>query len=556
MQMMSKSFVKYCIIFALFGVCANLIYLALPVYVMIVYDRVLFSFSESTLATMSLGLLISLIIMGLLDYCRLRIMAQAGTNLVQKMTPLVLKMMQKDAAGINRQGYTRGVEDLEFLRNALVQGQLLHSLDLPWVLIYLGILYIIHPLVGAVATVVLFMVTLFQILLRMLEKRRYTIADVALQTNAEFTRASLHHAELISGMGMFSPVSKRYQDGYNRILSIHAEAEAFHSRIGTVIRFLHCIGLAAVVGAGALAFFADKTSTGVIFAGVMIIARIFYPFEKNLANMKTSIEAMAAYKRLKYYVKLDGEKEKLSLPTPKGNFTAETVSLALNNKTVLHNISLALEPGETLGILGPSSSGKTSLCKVLLGIWPALVGKVRLDGAEIAQWPDDELGKHVGYMPQEPELFPVTVAENIARLFEVDSQKVVEAAQKAGVHEMILKLAQGYDTKIDQTGKNLSAGQRQLISLARALYDGPKLVVMDEPHTYLDDMGIRAIANALHNLKKEQTTVIVVSDRPNLIVNLDKLLVIKDGQVLMYGPSKEVLSQLAAKQKSQQAAGV
>jgi ABC-type protease/lipase transport system fused ATPase/permease subunit len=220
----------------------------------------------------------------------------------------------------------------------------------------------------------------------------------------------------------------------------------------------------------------------------------------------------------------------------------------------LYNISFALEPGETLGVLGPSASGKTSLCKVLLGIWPAAAGKIRLDGAEISMWPRGDLGQYLGYMPQEPELFAGSVADNISRFAAMDSEKIVTAAQKAGVHEMILKLPQGYETKIDQTGKNLAAGQRQLISLARAVYGEPKFVVLDEPHTHLDESGLKVVVAALKNLKQENITTIVVSDRPNLIVTMDKLLVIKEGQVAMYGPGKEVLSQLT--KSSQQAAGV
>jgi PrtD family type I secretion system ABC transporter len=523
---------------------------------MIVYDRVLFSFSMATLATMSIGVLICLAIMGFIEYFRTRIMGQAGNSLIKQMTPFVLKMMHRDAAGINRLGYTRGLDDLNLLRNAIVQGQVFQLLELPWVLLYLGILFFIHPLVGGVAAGVIFIAAVFQILLRMLEKKRYPIADAAFRANADFVAASLHHAEIVSGMGMQPSISKRYLDQNTKILTLQTEADTFHCQIGAMARFLHLSGLAAVFGAGAYVFFANEITTGTIFAGVMIIARIFYPLERSLSNMKTSIEAVSAYKRLNHFVTQREEKAKLSLPVPKGKFTAEGLSLGLSGKMVLQNISFALEPGETLGIVGPSSVGKTSLCKMLLGIWPTAVGKIRLDGAEIAQWPEDELAKYIGYMPQEPELFPVSVAENIARLLEVDSDKVVKAAQKVGIHEMILRLPLGYDTKIDHTGKNLSAGQRQLISLARALYDAPKLVILDEPHNHLDDLGLRMLFHALNNLKQENITTIVVTDRTNIIVSMDKLLVIRDGQVAIYGPGKAVLEQLANKQQVQQAAGV
>jgi ATP-binding cassette, subfamily C, bacterial EexD len=340
------------------------------------------------------------------------------------------------------------------------------------------------------------------------------------------------------------------------VLALRSEADGYHAGLGAVIRSLHLITLAAVFGSGVFIFFSDKITTGAIFATVLISARILTPFDRGLADMKAVIEAVAAYKRLRHFVSLELPATRLTLPEPQGTFEAEALSLAFNGRAVVHNIAFALQPGESLGILGPSAAGKTSLCKVLLGIWPAMAGKVRLDGAEIGQWSEDDLRSYVGYMPQEPELFPVSVAENIARLMAADPEKVVKAAQKAGVHEMILKLPQGYDTQIDQTGKNLAAGQRQLISLARALYNDPKLVVLDEPHTHLDELGNNMLLHALNILKQDKVTTIVVTDRSGVLVKMDKLLVMREGQQAMYGPGKEVIQQLANRQQPQQAAGV
>lgn len=552
---MIKSWVKNFIFAGFFGVCINLIYLALPLYMMIVYDRVLFSFSLATLYTLGAGVMFSFIVMGIIDYLRMQILGKAGNALALEMLPFVVKSMHRDAAGLNGQGYVRGLEDLERLRNAIVHGRIFYFLDIPWIIIYLWVLYIIHPLVGVVALGAVFLVAMFQILLKKFEKKRYTLADVAFGANGDFVKSCLAHGELVSAMGMLPAITAKHGEQEMKVLSVRSGADAFHFGAGAFIRFLYVTSLAGVFGIGAFAFFSDELTAGAIFAGVIILARIFIPLERGLSDMKASTEAMAAYRRLKQFVNMEKEKKKLSLPVPKGKFDAQGVSLALNGKMVLHNISFALEPGETLGILGPSSVGKTSLCKVLLGIWPAVAGKVRLDGAELSQWPDDELGRLQGYLPQEIELFPGTVAENISRLQAVDSEKVVIAAQKAGIHGMILKLPQGYDTKLDGTCKNLSAGQRQLISLARALFDDPKLVVLDEPHTHLDDTGLRMLFYALNNLKQAKITTLMVTDRPNLLVNMDKILVIQEGQVAMYGPGKEVLNQLANKQAPQQAVG-
>jgi ATP-binding cassette, subfamily C, type I secretion system permease/ATPase len=556
MQTIVKSWLKYLIFVAFFGVCFNLIYVTLPVYMMVVYDKVLFSFSKATLSTLGVGMLICLLIMGLIDYCRTRLLGQLGNRLAEKLLPALFKSMQKEELRTEGQGYSRGLYDLELLRDAMVRGQIFSLLDLPWVLIYLGILYFIHPLVGSVAIIGVFMVSLFQMQLRKIEKKRYVVADVAFRANADFVGSCLQHAPLIHGMGMMSAVMEKYREKYQSVLKAKSGGDAFHAGIGAMIRLVHVAAVVAVFTAGVYVFFANEITMGTIIATVLITARLFYPFDRSLADMKSSIEAMAAYTRLNHFVDIGEEKPLLPLPIPKGKFDVEAVSLVLQGRTILQSVSFGLEPGETLGILGPSSGGKTSLCKAMLGIWPTTAGKIRLDGAEIAHWPREAFGSHVGYMPQEPELLPGSVAENIARLGAIDSEKVIAAAQKAGVHEMILKLAQGYDTLIDRTGKNLSAGQRQLISLARALYGDPKLLVLDEPQTHMDDLGLKSVFQALEHLKQQNITTIVVTDRPNLLVHMDKLLVIREGQVAMYGPGKEVLNQLANRQQPQQASGV
>ena len=546
MQEMIKSGFKFFIGAGFFGICINLIYLAVPVYMMIVYDRVLFSSSQASLYTLGAGVLISLLMMGGIDFFRQRILDLAGNQLAQKMQPFVIK---------NLPSYPGGLHDLELLRNALTGGHVLHALDLPWMLVYLIILYFIHPFIGGISFAAVLIAGISLVLLRVLEKKRYILADLAFKSNIDSLQRSLGHSELVSGMGMYGAVIKKYRETDDKVMALRADAGAFQSGIQAALRFFYVAVSVLVFGTGVVVFFSGEITVGAVFASVLMMVRLLYPLERSLSDMKISIEAMAAYARLKEFVNMEKQKDMLSLPAPEGKFNMEAISLALNGKTILHNIAFSLNPGESLGIFGPSSAGKTSLCKVMLGIWPAAAGKVRLDGAEISQWPRDEFGGYVGYLPQETELFPANVAENISRLQEVDSEKVVKAAQKAGVHEMMLKLPQGYDTQIDLTGKNLSAAQRQLISLARALYGDPKFVVMDEPHTHLDDLGFKILLQALDRLKIEKTTTVIVTDRPNLLVNMDKILVIKDGQVAMYGPAKDVLNQLVNRQQPQ-AAGV
>lgn len=556
MQKLIKPLFRYSVIVTVFGVAIHLIYLAVPLYMMIVYDRVLFSFSQATLATMIVVVILSLSSIGLIDYCRSKMLGQIANNLTGQLSPLVLRGMLQNATGLNQQWYSRGLFDLESIRDVILHGRLLPFFDLPWVLIYLGILLFIHPLIGGVTTGMLFLIVIFQGLLWIFEKDKITIADVVFQNQSYLaSRNILHHAELVSAMGLLPSLDEAYRAGYTKILALRSESETFYAGIGALLRFLHGAILVVVFGTGAYVFFSEKISTGAIFAVVMVTARLLLPFERNFWDMHAAIKALAAYKRLHHFFNQLSGHTKLSLPSPEGKFVAENVSLATHGKVLVQNVTFAVPPGESVGITGPSGAGKTSLCKMLLGIWPATAGKIRLDDAEIDQWPEQELRQHIGYMPQEPELFPATIAENIARLQQVDSDKVVKAAQRAGVHEIILQLAQGYDTRIDLTEKNLSAGQRQLISLARAFYDEPKLVILDEPHTHLDDVGLKILRQALTNLKNDGVTTIAVTDRTNLLVNMDKILVMRDGQVALFGPSQAVFNQLANKQQSLQAAG-
>ncbi len=556
MQILIQSWFKYFIFAGVFGFCINLIYLAAPVYIMVICDRVLFSFSRATLYALSAGIGISLVTITLLQYFRRRMMEQAGTSLVEKMQPRVLQSMHQGALEQDGPGYFRGFEDLEILRNAVTRGDVLAILDLPWIILYLSVLYFIHPMVGLAAMGAVILMASAQTLLKIFEKKRYIIADVAFESNLGFIRTVLAKTQIVSGMGMLPAVMKRYITRDQKASALRREADGFHSFVGSFIRLVHFIATLGVFGAGAFVFFEEEITIGAIFASVIMVFRIISPFERGLYGMKTACEASGAYKRLKHLVPMRTDKPKFVLPEPKGKLAVDGVSYAVKGMTILSNIKFALEPGEILGVFGPSSAGKTTLLRLILGICPPLAGKIRLDGAEIAHWPQDELGKYVGYLPQESDLLPVSVAENIARLGEVDSEKVVEAAKNAGAHEMIVRLPNGYDTRISQNMTNLAAGQRRLISLARALYGNPKLVVLDGPHAHLDDMGFRQFVGALNHLKQAGVTTILVTDRTNLLLGTHKMLVIKEGQVAMFGPSKDVLTKLSGGQQTQQAAGV
>jgi PrtD family type I secretion system ABC transporter len=549
MQQQIRSWIKYVIFAGIFSTALNLVFLAVPVYMMVVYDRVLFSFSQATLYTLGVFVLLSLVVMGGLEYIRNRMMAQAGRDLVQTMAPRVVAAMHRDAGAVTPQGYDRGLADLEVLRDAVVQGRFFYFLDIPWVLIYLFVLYIMHPLVGLIALAGVAMAAVFQVLLRMLERRRYTLWDVGFATGRSMVETGKNRAPLLPAMGLNRGLAKKYLERYAAVLWFKTKAERFHDSIGAVIRFVHRVTVAGVFTAATLAFFQDEITVGMMFAGVMIVVRIMGLLEQHLSSMKPAIDAANAYKRLVHFVAPAPESEKTELPEPAGAIQVQGLSLAVPGRALIQNISLDLDPGQMLGVIGPCDAGKSVLCRMLAGVWPGSAGEIRLDGALISQWPAEELGRYIGYMPQEPDLVPGTVAENIARFEQDSDEQVIAAARAAGVHDMILKLPQGYDTPIVRSGTRLSAGRRQLISLARALYGTPRFLVMDDPHTFLDDAGLKTLQAAIQALKQQKITTVIVTDRPAILSNMDKLLVIKDGKSAMYGPADTVMSQLANRQQ-------
>ncbi|WP_020588597.1 type I secretion system permease/ATPase [Desulfobacter curvatus] len=551
MQYTMKSWLKYFLFAGIFNICLNVVYLSVPFYIMIVYDRALYSFSRSTLYTLSAGVLICLVVTAMFDYLKHRLMDQAGNDVVQHLNSLVFNQMHKDAAVPGGDADSGGLSDLNLIRRAIVQGRISSVLDFPWILIYLAVLYLIHPLPGMIGIGVVFLVAVFQILVYILEKRNYTIADVIQQSNQKFADKIFSHAYLIQSMRMGPAAERKYRERERQGLKMAAGADFFQSLAGAAIRMIHMIGPTAVFCAGAFVFFDNEITVGGIFAGAMVAVKIFQSLDNSLTNLQPAVQANAAWQRIKHRVEISAQREKLSLPEPEGRLDVNQLNLVIQGRPMLYNVTFSLEPGESLGIFGPSPVGKTSLCRALVGVWPIAAGEVRLDKAKISDWPDRQLAQYLGYMPQEPELLPGTVVENIARFAkDADSEKVVKAAKSAGVHEAILKMPKGYDTHIVADGANLSPGQRQIISLARTLYNDPRLVILDEPFTHMDDIGIKQVAATLNHLKQSKITHVMVTRQVGFLAKMDKVLILKEGKVAMYGPSKAVFAQLAKQQQA------
>lgn len=552
MKGMVKWWLKYVGFICFFGTCINLLFLGVPVYLMVVYDRVLFSFSQETLYSLSAGLGITLGFMGILVFLRSRLLKNAGTGLEQEMTEPVVAAMHRLSSGNTEEIYTRGLDDLALLKDAVGSAGFLSLIDAPWVILFFVLLFFMHPLIALTAFCGFVIAAMFYLLVRLIGRNRYARADAVASAGQEFIRETLENADLVSGMGFLGTLTDAFRAKQTAAAKMDLTAESFIAGTSGVVTFISTAATAGVYGVGAYLFFDDQITAGIMLAAVLVTARLFIPLERNLDGMKQSLLAVAAYKRLKLYCRTAVEPPTLDLPRPEGRLSVEGVVLAAQGNRLLKNINFALEPGESLGIIGPSGAGKSLLLKLILGIWVPTAGKIRLDGAETAQWNQADLGQYTGFVPQRTDLFSGRVDQNIARFRTVESEQVIKAAKKAFVHQMILRLPGGYNTLVGKAGPPLSAGQVRRISIARALYNDPALVVLDRPNADLDEMGMNALRQTINVLKNEKTTLVMVTEHPNFLMNMDKLLFLRDGQVAMFGPAKEVLTQLRNRQPGQQ----
>ena len=368
---------------------------------------------------------------------------------------------------------------------------------------------------------------------------------------------SLRNAEVIAAMGMADDIRDRQETSSDQVLVLQTEASSKAAIVANVSKSFRMITQSLLLGMGALLALQGQISPGMVIAGSLLLGRALAPIDMLVGTWKGFSVARAQYARLGELLNaIPAERETMSLPAPAGNLSAEQVVVVPPGSQIVavKGVSLQIDAGEVLGIVGPSASGKSSLARSLLGIWPAHSGKVRLDGADIAAWDRAELGPHIGYLPQDIELFDGSISENISRFGELSPDKVVAAAKLSGVHEMILQLPQGYDTVIGGAGGVLSGGQRQRIGLARAVYGSPKLMVLDEPNSNLDDQGEKELVEAINRIKQMGCTVVVITHRTMVLQCVDKILVMKDGLAAAFGPKDQVLASLRAPAKAPAAA--
>ncbi|WP_036551236.1 type I secretion system permease/ATPase [Neptunomonas japonica] len=534
----------------IFSFCINILMLAPVIYMLEVYDRVLTSNSESTLLMLTLLLVFLFLVMGTLEWVRSQVLIVTGNRLEKTLGPRVFDSLFHQALASGGSVATaQPLSDLLTLRQFLGGASLLTLFDAPWLPIYLGVVYLFHPLMGSIALAA----AIFLIILAVVNERitRGDIQDANKLNieNTQETQLNLRNSEVIEAMGMLPRLRARWQQKQDQLLELQTKASRQGGLITTISKTFRTTMQSLMLGLGAYLAIQGDISSGTVIAGSILLGRALAPIDQLINSWKSFLGARSAYARLTSLLEDSKAIEPpMPLPPPQGlvEFKKVVVALGTSTEPVLQDISFKIEPGTSVAVIGPSAAGKSTLIRAMLGIYPTTRGAIRLDGAEMNQWDREVLGEHIGYLPQDIELLEGTVSENIARFGQVDSDKVVAAAMAAGVHQMILQLADGYATKI--TAHLLSAGQRQRVALARALYGEPKLVVLDEPNSNLDTEGDSALANAIRSLKAIGSTLVVVTHRNNLLQLVDKVMVLSNGSLVAFDNAAVVMEKLSTPQ--------
>lgn len=532
----------------------NVLQLTFSIYMLQVYDKVLTSFNLSTLVVITVAAVIALAVLALLSWIRSRLLVRAGIEFDHMLSHDVLERNLQHAGKPADPGQLNegSLRDVQILRNFLGGNAVFAFFDLPWMPLYFLLIFVLHPILGMVAVAGGLMVLLLGVLTERLTRTRLETATKLNGHSFRITGAALRNAGIVRSLGMVGNVAARWGKVNTTIINLQTRASRSAGLLQAISRSLR-MGLQVLIYAvGAYLTIQHESTAGIMIAASIIMGRALAPIDQAMATYKQSLEAKGSYGRLKALLDTPKPLPAMDLPAPQGELMAENLYFAAGGRAIIKGISFVMPAGQSLAIIGPSAAGKSTLCKLLLNIWQPTSGKVRIDRADMASWDSEKLGPFLGYLPQDVELFSGSVAENIARLGEVDSQKVILAARMAGVHEMVLGLPKGYDTQIGEGGAALSGGQRQRIGLARALYGNPRLVVLDEPNSNLDEEGEASLAQAVLNMKKQRASLVLVTHKPNLLSIVDNIMVLQNGQIALCGARQDVLSKMAEMQKQRQ----
>lgn len=528
---------------AAFSFFVNLLMLAPALFMLQVFDRVLTSQSKDTLLVLLFGMCIVFGLMLMLDYLRSRLQGVVGSLIAEQLSPIVAKIMLEKTARRTGRVPVEGLRDVAALRNLFSAQGLLALFDSPWAVVYVAVIWMAHPMLGIAAGAATVLMLVLAVANDRITRRDIESLQKEAAKATRYLEASMHNAEVAHSLGMADALVGRWQALNAKVTELQGPTARKSVAMAAFTRTTRQAVQVLMQALGAYLVISGEGTAGILVATTMLLGKALSPVEQVIGSWRVLAEARSAFGRLSQLMEgADAQPECMELPAPSGQLQVQGLVYRApqSERMILAGVSLNLEAGESLAIIGASGAGKSTLARLLTGVWKPNTGTVRLDQVDIAQWPREALGPWLGYLPQDVELFPGTVAENIARLGDVDSEKVVRAAQRAGVHALILSLPGGYDTRIDDMGVMLSPGQRQRIALARALYGGPKLLVLDEPNSNLDGAGELALGEALKGLRGE-VTVIVITHRTTLIQHMDKMLVLDAGKVQHFGTVTEVM---------------
>ena len=538
-----------------FSMIISLLALSPTVYMLEVYDRVVNARSGMTLAMLTVVVVLCYAVMEILEKVRGAMMRAAGVQLDEKLSERVYNAMFQGFLKRHVSGGTQVLNDLKLVREFLFNPALLAVLEAPVALVAFALIFAINPLLGWSAV----MGALAQMGVAYMNERAtrkpLNEANRSAAAAQQFAEASLRNAHVMESMGMLDAVQARWQKRQDQFLAHQAQASEGAGLWTAMSKLIQQLMGSVLLGLGAWLMMGNALNGGggMVIIGSVLGGRVLAPLGQVVAQWNAVVNVRAAWARLEALLAQIPEKpEAMPLPAPKGFLTVEALMAGAPGQQVpiVRGVQFGIQPGEVLAVIGPSASGKTTLARLLVGLWPAISGKVRLDGADVHAWDKAELGPYLGYLPQGVELLDGTLAENIARFGDVDMAQVEAAARLVGLHELIMSMPQGYNSPIGRDGTMLSGGQRQRVGLARALYGKPVFVVLDEPNSSLDEVGDAALANAIATLKQMGTTFVVMTHRSSILGVADKILLMREGTQQAFGPRDEVLAALQQKAQS------
>lgn len=529
----------------LFSAVINLLMLAPALYMLQVYDRVLASGNEMTLLMLTLMILGLFGLMGALEWVRSQVVIRLGTQMDMRLNQRVYDAAFEAQLSTGSPAAGQALNDLTSLRQFATGNALFAFFDAPWFPVYLWVIFMFSPWLGLLA---LGGAVLLMLLAWLNQRVSQGPLKAASELSVEATQqasAHLRNAEAIEAMGMLATLRGHWLAQHTAFLAQQNLASEKTASVGAWSKGVRLALQSLVLGLGALLAVQGQITAGMMIAGSILMGRVLSPIDQLIGVWKQWTSARLAYQRLESLLQAHPARPpRMALPDPRGELAVEQLSASApgTRRATLSNLSFTLPAGQVLGVIGPSGCGKSTLARLLIGVWQPLAGKVRLDGAQLSQWDKQQLGPHLGYLPQDIQLFAGTIAQNIARFAQVDADKVLAAAQMAGVHSLILQMPEGYDTRLGDGGAGLSGGQKQRIGLARALYGLPALIVLDEPNANLDEAGEQALLQAIAQLKQLKRTLILITHKPNVLTLTDQLLILREGQLQAFGPTAKVLA--------------